>query len=333
MFYARISDRKKAGKVQNTPSPLSFFKCCDQLEQQNTPSPLSFFKCGDQREQQNTPLFLKRGEGCGERGKTSFPVKRSFSPFPASHFTLIELLVVIAIIAILAAILLPALQSARARARSTSCTNQLKQIGSYGSLYTSDHNDTIIPARLAKTLFTPNATHERYWSKLLYDAKYNTDNKILFCPEVDTSYKYSLVESADSAEGKPHTDTGYRYTTYGMNYYLGDVLNGHYYYFKPGILKRPSEKVWFADSRQIISGAWGGAGAIDANQYNIAPRHGGKGKVVYTVYDKAYGAYAIAGNSLANICFADGHVSSFTGQYLGQFTNSDTRGRHMSANY
>ena len=118
-----------------------------------------------------------------------------------------------------------------------------------------------------------------------------------------------------------------------VHYYLGDVLNGHYYYFKPGILKRPSEKVWFADSRQIVSGAWGGAGAIDANQYNIAPRHGGKGKVVYTVYDKAYGAYAIAGNSVANICFADGHVSSFTGQYLGQFTDSDTRGRHMSANY
>ena len=44
-------------------------------------------------------LFLKRREGCGERGIIEadgrpFPGKRSFSSLPAAHFTLIELLVV-----------------------------------------------------------------------------------------------------------------------------------------------------------------------------------------------------------------------------------------------
>ena len=73
-------------------------------------------------------------------GSTSSPLPVDRTR-PQHSFTLIKLLIVIAIIAILAALLLPALNQARARAQAATCTGNLKQIGSAIVLYAGDFGD------------------------------------------------------------------------------------------------------------------------------------------------------------------------------------------------
>ncbi|HEX5106674.1 MAG TPA: prepilin-type N-terminal cleavage/methylation domain-containing protein, partial [Pirellulaceae bacterium] len=54
-------------------------------------------------------------------------------------FTLVEMLVVIAIIGVLTAMLIPAVQFARERARQTTCLNHLRQLGVASQLHNTQH--------------------------------------------------------------------------------------------------------------------------------------------------------------------------------------------------
>ncbi len=116
-------------------------------------------------------------------------------------FTLIELLVVIAIIAILAAILFPVFAKAREKARQSTCSSNLKQIGLGMAQYSQDYDEVLVPVLNVAATTDPAGTFvidkcgnpRRFWTHMI--EPYVKSSQIFVCPSGE------IVANAEAPNG------------------------------------------------------------------------------------------------------------------------------------
>ena len=121
-------------------------------------------------------------------------------------FTLVELLVVVAIIGVLVALLLPAVQAARASARRTQCVNNMRQIGLAIHQFADTHRGQFPLLAYHNTAKSSRSEEEKSWIATIAPYLENVD-EIRLCPE-------------DRARLEKEEDAENVVTSYAMNGYL-----------------------------------------------------------------------------------------------------------------